>query len=452
MSLKLAKTCTGGHFNRRDFLRVGSLGFLGIGLPQILRLQHALAAEESVRKAKAQACILIWLEGGQSQMDTWDPKPSSSFASISTNVPGIQISELFPTLAQRMDRIALIRSMHSKENNHLQATHFAVTGHSPSPAMKFPSFGSIITHEMGARNNVPPHLMVPEMDKRYNDTFRGHIIPPENDPMFVPKPSVDSPMGEDVLAAYDMPDLSVPVHLSPERIAGRRSFLTMVDQFYREKVEAAEFAKMDRFTEQAWNMITSPNAREAFDLSKESDKTRDAYGRDETGQSILLARRLVEAGSRFVTANAFTKVGWDTHDFNDKKLRESLGPQFDRTITALLDDLEERGLLESTVVLMMGEFGRTADVNVGQGRDHWPECWTVALAGGGIRGGQVVGASDERGAYVADRMVTIGDLYATLYKAFGIDWTKEYMHPIGRPIKIANSTGDKTGVPVHELV
>ena len=437
--------CTGDHLGRRDFLRVGSLTFLGIHLSQYLRLRQTLAQDGVRTQGKAQACILVWLDGGQSQMDTWDPKPISSFKPISTNVAGIQISELLPRLAGQMDKVALIRSMHTLENNHGVASHYAATGHRPSPAMKFPGFGAIVTREMGPRRHFPPHVMVPNMPKgkQFDEYFKAHFIGPQYDPMILPDPS-----GKD----FEVPDLSLPKHVALETVEDRRAFLDVVDRHYRQKVEAAEFANMDTFVEQAWNMILSPHVREAFDLSSESEKTREVYGRDGFGQSLLMARRLVEAGSRFVTAGGFRVQAWDTHSNNDQVTREELAPTLDRGLSALLEDLDQRGLLESTVVLVLGEFGRTPHINPNLGRDHWPECWSVALAGGGIRGGQVVGASDERGAYVADRMVTMGDLFATIYKAFGIDWTKTYMHPIGRPVKIANSIDDETGEPISELL
>src|SRR5436309_3301742 len=194
-------------------------------------------------------------------------------------------------------------------------------------------------------------------------------------------------------------------------------------------------------------MILTPAVRDAFDLSKESVKIKERYGKD-----ALLARRLVEAGSRFVTAAGYHSNSWDTHSDNDKGHRDRLAPPLDRGLTALLEDLEQRGLLETTLVIAMGEFGRTPAINTNLGRDHWPNCWSLALAGGGIKTGQVVGATDDKGYNVTDRVVTMGDLYATIYKLLGIDWQKEYMSPIGRPVKIANSLEDQTGTPVAELL
>ena len=218
---------------------------------------------------------------------------------------------------------------------------------------------------------------------------------------------------------------------------------------------AANFGLVDAFDERALNLITSPRVRQAFDLSLESTKTKETYGTDRFGQGVLLARRLVEAGCRFVTVDGWNPAdghNWDTHYKNDHYLRNVLVPPLDRSLSALLEDLDQRGLLESTVVLVMGEFGRTPKINPGRGRDHWAHCWSLALGGGGIKGGQVVGASDERGAYVAERMVTIGDLFATVYKALGIDYTKTYLGPGRRPIYIANAIGDKQGQPLHELI
>ena len=432
---------------RRDFLRVGSLSCLGISLSHYLQLKHAIGAETVEANQKAQSCILLWLNGGPSQVDTWDPKSNSSFKSIGTNVLGTQISELLPRTANQMHRLSIVRSMSTPENNHGVAHHYAMTGHRPSPAMKFPSLGSIITKETGARKSVPPYVMLPEPPIGFEDYFRAHFLGAEYNPLKVPDPSVEG---------FKIPDLSLPESLSIKAIDDRRTMLELVDRLHREKVKSAQYANLDIFRQQALNMIISRSVREAFDLSQESDKTKDAYGRDTFGQSALIARRLVEAGSRFVSVldlkRKATRRDWDTHGRNDSQHRDHLVPVLDRVLDMLLSDLAERGLLETTIVLVMGEFGRTYDLNPRGGRDHWCHCWSLAVGGGGIRGGQIVGASDERGAYVADRRVSIGDLYATIYKAFGIDWTTEYLHPIGRPLKIANSTHDETGVPIKELI
>lgn len=433
-------------WSRRSILHVGSLSFFGLTLSQYLGLRRAMAATGSPSTGKAQSVILLWLNGGPSHVDTWDPKRNSSFKPISTNVPGIQISELLPRMARHMDKMAVIRSMHTLENNHGIAHHYAMTGHRPSPAMKFPALGSIISKELGEQHSVPPYVMVPSIGG-FRDYFCAHMLGARYDPMDIPDPSEKG---------FKVPDLSLPDSVTIERIEQRRALARLVDATYREQVQNAEHANMDAFEQQALDMILSPAVRGAFDLSKEPEKLKDAYGRHTVGQSALIARRLVEAGSRFVTIvdrkRSQVSGDWDTHSKNDEKHRDTLVPVLDGVLSTLLTDLTERGLLSSTIVIAMGEFGRTPDVNPNGGRDHWPHCWSLVLGGGGIRGGTVVGESDERGAYVKDRMVTIGDLFATLYKALGIDWSKEYMHPIGRPLKIANSINDTTGAPLKELI
>lgn len=436
---------TSAQAGRRDFLKAGSLGFLGIHLSQFLAVRSAMAATEPAQPSKAQACILFWLEGGPSHIDTWDPKPNSNFKPISTNVAGIQLSELLPKIARHMDKISLVRSMHTKGNDHPQGTHYAATAHEINAAMNFPSLGSIVAKEAGARRNMPPNVLLPrwENSRQYEEYFRAAFLGSDYDPMCIPDPSKKD---------FQVADLSLPKSVSEKAVESREEFLKVVDRRYRSLEAAAEHANMDHFSAQAWQMLLTPAVRDAFDLSKESEKTRERYGRDSVGQSALLARRLVEAGTRFVTTAGFHSNSWDTHSANDQGHRDRLAPPLDRTLSVLLEDLDERGLLESTVVLAMGEFGRTPEMNPALGRDHWPNCWSLAIGGGGIRGGQVVGASDEHGFNPVGRQVSMGDVFATVYKAFGIDWQKEYMSPAGRPVKIANSLDDRTAEPLKELV
>jgi len=437
-------TLTRDQAGRRDFLKAGSLGFLGIHLSQFLAAQSALAASEAKPKSRAQACILMWLEGGPSHIDTWDPKPNSNFKPIATNVDGIQLSELLPKVARHMDKLAIVRSMHTKGDDHPQGTHYAITAHEINAAMNFPSLGSIIAKEAGARHNMPPNVLLPRWEKsrQYENYFRAAFLGSDYDPMCIPDPSQKD---------FRVADLSLPKSVSEQAVESRHEFLKVVDRHYRSLMFAAEHANMDRFSAQAWQMLLTPAVRDAFDLSKESDKTRDRYGRDSVGQSALLARRLVEAGTRFVTTAGFHANSWDTHSANDQGHRDRLAPPLDRTLSTLLEDLDERGLLDSTVVLAMGEFGRTPELNPALGRDHWPNCWSLALGGGGLRGGQTVGASDQRGVNPVGGQVSMGDIFATIYKAFGIDWEKEYMSPAGRPVKIANALDDRTAQPLKEL-
>ncbi|MBM3739942.1 MAG: DUF1501 domain-containing protein [Acidobacteria bacterium] len=426
---------------RRGFIHAGSLSLLGMHTQQLLRA----AAQAPPRKAKARACILMWLEGGPSQMDTWDPKPNSAFKAVSTNVPGIQISELLPKMARRMDKISVVRSMHTKGNDHPQGTHYAMTGHEPNAAMQFPSIGSIVARERGAKGEMPPNVLVPrwERSRQYEEYFRAGFLGGAWDPMCIPDPSRKD---------FSVADLSLPKSVAGPAVESRQAFLKLVDSQYRALHESAAHTDMDQYTARAWSMLLNPKVREAFDLSKEPDKLRDAYGRDAVGQSAILARRLVEAGTTFVTAAGFHSNSWDTHAKNDDGHRDRLCPPLDRTLSTLLDDLDQRGLLESTIVVAMGEFGRTPFVNSDLGRDHWPNCWSLVLGGGGIRGGAVVGESDSNGANVVSGVTSMGDIFATIYRAFGIDWTKEYDTPIGRPVKIANALEDRTGEPLKDLV
>ena len=315
-------TCTEAEIGRRDFLRVGSVGALGLSLSQVLEWESLLAgpAAPAARAGKAEACIMLWLGGGPSQMDTWDPKSNSGFKPIATNIDGIRISEILPLTARHMDKLSIIRSMHTEENNHPQGHHYVLTGHSPNAADKFPSFPSIITKELGPRGEVPPHVLCPGWDsadaKRYNDLFRSAFMGAAYDPMIL------ADRGE---KGIDVTDLVLPQSFPVESLENRSSFLKIVDRHYRQQVELAEFSNMDGFREQALQMILSPQVREAFDLSRESDKMKEAYGKHKFGQSVLLARRLVEAGSRFVTANGYSHNVWDTHGDNDAKHRGRVG-------------------------------------------------------------------------------------------------------------------------------
>ncbi len=427
---------------RREFLRVGALSYLGLGLSDYFQLS-SLMASPNAKKAKAQSCILIWMHGGQSHLDTWDVKGNSGFKPISTNVPGIQISELLPRVSRHMDKLAIIRSMKNESNAHSEGTYYAMTGHMPTTTTRFPSVGTVVAKELGTRTSVPAYVTTGR--GRLNSRSAG-FVEPHYEPFIIPEPGAKD---------FKVTDLVLPDAVSVDALHARHAFLKLVDERYRQMENHANFAKVDSFNERALNLITSPAVRNAFDLSQESEKIKEAYGPGRFGQGTLLARRLVEAGCRFVTIDGWNKEAkhdWDTHYRNDYYVKEQLVPPLDRALSTLLVDLKERGLFESTIVLVMGEFGRTPNINPGRGRDHWGHCWSLVLGGGGIKGGQVVGASDERGAYVAERLVTIGDLFATVYKALGIDWTKTYTGPGRRPIYIANSIGDKQGEPVHELV
>ena len=434
---------TWGHpvLGRRGFLKVGSLGYLGLTLSDYFKLSNVMASGIK-SEPKAKSCILLWMHGGQSHLDTWDVKGNSSFKPISTNVSGIQISELLPKVSQHMDKLSIIRSMKNESNAHSEGTYYAMTGHLPTTTTRFPSLGSVVSNEMGMLNNIPSYVTTGR--GRLNSRSAGFMAA-DYEPFIVPQPQEED---------FKVAELTLPENISVEALEARHSFLKLIDQRYRQLEENASFGTVDTFDERALNLITSPPVRAAFDLSKEPTKIKEAYGPGRVGQGALLARRLVEAGCRFVTMDGFpeTMGDWDTCHYKNDYYMKKLAPPLDQALSALLGDLSARGLLESTIVLVMGEFGRTPNINPGRGRDHWGHCWSLVVGGGGIKGGQVIGASDERGAYVADRLVTIGDLFATVYKAMGIDWTKTYLGPGKRPIYIANSIADKQGEPVHELV
>ena len=299
-------------------------------------------------------------------------KGNSGFRPIATNATGVQVSEIFPGVAKHMDKLSIIRSMKSDERNHPQGTIQTLTGHRPNPALKFPSFGSIVSKELGSRNNMPPFAVVPMPTEgdffNYQEAYQAAFIGSEYDGMVLPDPSKPD---------FQLPNLNLPKSVSAEAINDRRTMLSIVDRHFRQKEELAEFAKMDAFQEQALKMLLDPRVKQAFDLSQESEKTKDQYGRHRVGQSVLLARRLVEAGCRFVTAAGYKHGQWDTHDNNEGRLRGTLAPLLDQSLSALMEDLKQRGLLESTVVLVTGEFGRTPVINPKGGRDHWPDCWSL---------------------------------------------------------------------------
>ena len=329
--------------------------------------------------------------GGQSHLDTWDVKGNSGFNPISTNAPGIQISEILPKVARHMDKLSIIRSMKSESNAHSEGSYYSMTGHLPTTTTRFPSVGSIVARELGQRNEMPAYVATSR--GRLNCRSAGFISP-----MYEPLTLTSGDRIRDG-KEFKVADLTLPGEISVEALQARHSFLNLVDERYRQMEAATNFGLVDAFDERALNLITSPDVKKAFDLSFESTQTKEAYGTDRFGQGVLLARRLVEAGCRFVTVDGWNPAdghNWDTHYRNDHYLKEVLVPPLDRSLSTLLEDLDQRGLLESTIVLVMGEFGRTPIINPGRGRDHWAHCWSLALGGGGIKGGQVVGASDER--------------------------------------------------------
>jgi uncharacterized protein (DUF1501 family) len=419
---------TGLHRNcdrisRRDCLRVGALTALGLSLGDLLGLEAAAA--ERVPGATADAVILLWLGGGASQIDTFDPKPDAPpevrghFGSIPTKLAGVRFSDRMPRLANEIDKFCVIRSVTHGDRNHGSADHLMLTGYLQTPATEYPSYGAVVAKEFGYRNSLPPFVALPS--------------PPIGSGYLGAQYNAFTVGGDPGAPDFTVRDVRPPVEVSAARLKRRESLLNLVDGAVKAFESADGPRSMAAFYQRAYAMVTSPTAKQAFALHQEPEQVRRAYGRTTFGQSALLARRLVERGVRFVTV---TKGGWDHHANIFTQLDEGMLADLDQTLSALLTDLKERGMLERTLVLCMGEFGRTPTVNYAVGRDHWPDVASVVIAGGGVRGGQILGASDAKGAYPAERPVTPGDLAATLYHCLGIHPEKEYHTRDGRPVKI----------------
>ena len=421
---------------RRDLLRVGGLAALGLGLGDFFRLQKATAANSSLQP-KAKSCILIWLDGGPSHLETFDPKPDAPqevrgpLETISTNVDGIRIGECLEQTAKVMDKMAIIRSMTSPLGEHNFGTHYLLTGYKPSPALEYPTFGATLAQVRAQSGVLPPHIAIPKFD---GSVSGNGYLPGTTQPFSVG--------GNPERRDFKVHDLDFYKGLDLTRLDRRRQIVNAFDDFSRAK-DASRSSQSDPNLERAYNLIASPSAKGAFKLSEEPNSVRDRYGRNGgsgIGQSCLLARRLVERGVPFVTVNS---AGWDTHQ-NIIQLKQRYEtdknahlPSLDRALGALIGDLSDRGMLDETLVVVMGEFGRTPRINSAGGRDHWPNVFSVALAGGGVRGGQVIGGSDALGEYPKENPVTPSDLAATIYTLLGIDPAHELHTSDGRPVRVA---------------
>ena len=404
---------------RRDFIRLGVLGTSGPSLGSIL----------GARPAKDMSCIFLFQAGGAPHLDTFDMKPEApseirgEFKPIPTNVPGIQICELLPNTAKVTDKYVILRTMFTDQKNHERAGHYLLTGYLPLASLEFPNIGAVVGKELGAKNGLPPYVATPKILHYYGAGFLGG----EHNPFVA---------GDANVPGYQVRDLSLPTHMDLQQISDRRWLLKQIDAKFRAIEASPEFASLDSFYHRAYDLIGSPAAKKAFDIESEPRATRERYGRTPVGQGALLARRLVEAGVRFVTiANAWQI--WDTHADNFNGMRILL-PEFDMAFASLLDDLQDRGLLETTLVIAMGEFGRTPKINAAAGRDHHQKCWSICLAGAGIAGGRILGSTDKTGTEITDLPVSIEDLYYTMYTLLGVDPAKEYHTAIGRPVKLAN--------------
>lgn len=430
---------------RRDFLHLGLLTAFGLSVPGWFRLRAGAASAEGPGEPAAKSCILIWLDGGPSHLDTFDPKPDapgevrSPFGHIPTTVPGLHLCEHLPQTARIMNDVALIRSLTHELGNHDTGTRFLLTGHRPTPALEHPSLGSIVAHERGFAGALPPYVAIPHdgVGGQSNAARAGYLPGAFSAFSTGPDPS-------------QVRDLHPPEGVSFERVGRRRDMLARMDAFSRAVEEGPATRNRDAFYEQAYRLLGSPEAKAAFDLSREPSAVRQRYGNSRVGTGCLLARRLVEAGSRFVTV---VDTGWDTHGQIARELPDSRFPgsgklpNLDRAYATLISDLGERGLLESTLVVLMGEFGRTPKLNSLGGRDHWPRAGFACLAGGGVQGGRLIGATDARGESPVERPVGPPDLAHTILRLLGIDPDREWTTPGGRPVKILSG-----GAFIRELV
>jgi uncharacterized protein (DUF1501 family) len=437
---------------RRDFLHAGALVPLGLTLPGLFARAATVQQDTDVN------CIMLFLVGGPSQLDTWDPKPDAPaeirgpFSAIETNVPGMRISEIFPKMAKHADKFSLIRSVyHTATAVHDTGHQMMQTGRLFTGGVEHPHAGCVLTYLKGSRGDVPGHVLVPRPIGRTGGNLphgqSAGYLGKTHDPFVLNADPNDK--------NFKVPDLLPPDYISAVRAERRQRMRAAVDGAMAAFEKQASAQQLDDSFNLAYRLMSSPRAREAFTLDGEPSTVRDRYGRTRFGQSCLLARRLIERGVRFVTVNmfetVFDEITWDIHGsrpFTDiTEMARLVAPNFDQAYSALLEDLHDRGLLKSTIVTAMGEFGRTPKVNPAGGRDHHPGVWTIIMGGGPIRGGRIVGESDELGYIPKSRPVSPGEVAATLYKALGLDPHRELPGPQGRPIPLA----DFSLQPVYEL-
>ena len=417
------------HFRRptrRDFLYVGIAGGLGLTLADLFRLQAAAPAGPA-KEGKAKSLIHIFLPGGMAHQESFDPKPLApieyrgEMANIKTKLDGVFFNECLKQTAQVADKITVCRSMTHGEAAHERGTHNMFTGYRPSPALQYPSFGSVVSHEFGPRNNLPPYVCIPNQPT----TYAG--------PGYLSSAFAPFSLGSDPAnAGFSVQDLTLPGGVDDKRFTSRRNMLEAVNEHFARKEKADGLEAMDTFYQRAFSMISSQKAREAFNINAEKPALRDEYGRNAAGQRMLLARRLVAAGVRLVS---LTYGGWDLHSSIKPGTLSQL-PQFDQAFATLIRDLDRNGLLDSTLIMISSEFGRTPKINGTAGRDHWPKVFSVVLAGGGIKKGFVYGSSDATASEPEEDALTVEDLSATVYRCLGINHEKKLLAPGNRPIDI----------------
>ncbi len=426
LDLNRRRFCNG--VSRRDFLRLGALSPIGLSLGRLLALEKAAAADASAIRPRARSVILVYLGGGLSHHDSFDLKPNApeeirgKYKPIRTSVPGTWIGELLPRMAQTMDKVCLVRSGSHENDHHETATNWVLSGRFGSPFGDYPSMGAVVALEKGFAGILPPYVAVPK-----NPSFTWEL----GKSAFLGGRYESFKAGDPNEKGYKVRDLAAAV--SPTRQTERRkTLLQAVDTLSSHIHGNDQIATYDEFQARAADMILSPQAQAAFDIEAEDERIRERYGRTTFGQSCLLARRLVERGVRFVTV---TNGGWDHHAKIFEGLEKKL-PDFDRGFSALIQDLDQRGLLSDTLVVALGEFGRTPKVNKDAGRDHWGHAGSLLFAGAGVAGGRVVGATDKEGASVTDRPVRPADVAFTVYHSLGINPRAHIYTPDGRPLEI----------------
>jgi hypothetical protein len=407
--------------SRRDFVRMALGGSAAAGMMSKFGIPFAAAQDKTTSAShKAKACILFWMQGAQSQLDTWDLKPGTEtggpFKPIKTAAPGIEICEHLPRTAKQMDKVSIIRTLNSRDPNHDTATYFLHTGYRENPDLQFPHVGSILLEELGAGKTDLPGCIVLGGEPPAGAAY----LPAERGPVIIDR--LANPT-DDLLATNE--------YFAKGTLERRWKLLRSFEEDWNKKHPGGRVEARERTYERAWKILSSKDLK-AFEVAKEPDAVKKAYGDTPLGKAALLARRLVQTGVRFVEIQYGS---WDTHSDNFGGHKRLLG-DIDGPYAALLDDLAKSGMLADTMVVLMGEFGRTPRINIGQGRDHWSRCWSVCLAGGGIAGGRVVGKTDDLGMEIKERPVSVGDLYSTIYHCFGVNPDKKYTGPGSRPMKI----------------
>ena len=436
MASKFVSDCEG--FNRRDFIRIGAgAGLLGLSLPEILKLEATAAAKRNgvSSSKKADSIIMVWLSGGPATIDMWDLKPDApegirgEFKPINTSAAGIQISEHMPKMAKVIDKTTIVRSIYHSIPSHGPATVFMTTGNKPTPALQYPAMGSLVSKLVKSEEGVPSYVSF--SDIRGGTAGSSGYLGTAYNPFIV-----EGSAGGDTKAKTSLKvrGIQLPTDFTLEELNNRDKLLSGFDSTFRDVDKKADLIQgFDAFHQQALDILRSDKTRKAFDLAQEKAETRARYGADNFGQSALAARRLVEAGVRFVTISI---GGWDTHNKTFEAHSKNLQPKLDNTLSALISDLSDRGMLDRTMVYCAGEFGRTPKVNKNVGRDHWARSMAVVLAGGGFKGGYAHGSTDSQGMAAANDPCLPDDVSSTIFSNLGIDPKTELNSSTGRPIQL----------------